>query len=403
MSTTNNLKLMPPTQNLQKQSVTTIQKELPKPILDEVPLQKKIQLKIPQPVLEKVKYLCSEISDLEWSGILMYELVGNFAKGEFYCQIKDIYPMNVGSAAYTEYEFDAAFIKYRMADMSRLDMDLGHVHSHNKMSTFFSSTDTSELKDNVENHNYYLSLIVNNAMEMTAKIAFKGTMKSSEKQTITFKDNEGRNKSFNTSKTVEKEVMFTYTCNIEVEKLFDVEESFKSRVNVIIEDKRTKDAELAKRRVVSPISNVTGHYPIRMGNGYGGYDDFEDYSAYRGDYGEYYEKGFQQPKYRSKDAELEDDVVESIVADFLCLEYDCKKNVGEAIFLANIDYKTRGSEFITEVGQFFRNMFPMYGSNRDEPNEKDMEDILTTLYFYGEEEFPELTEELAVEVLNEVK
>ena len=39
----------------------------------------------------------------------------------------------------------------------------------------------------------------------------------------------------------------------------------------------------------------------------------------------------------------------------------------------------------------------------DVPNQKDIEDILTTLYFYGEEEFPELTEEVVIEVLNEVK
>lgn len=40
------------------------------------------------------------------------------------------------------------------------------------MTTFFSSTDQSELQDNTPFHNYYLSLIVNYAGEYTARVAY---------------------------------------------------------------------------------------------------------------------------------------------------------------------------------------------------------------------------------------
>lgn len=42
---------------------------------------------------------------------------------------------------------------------------IGHIHSHNTMGVFFSGTDWGELEDNAPNHNYYLSLIVNNFMD----------------------------------------------------------------------------------------------------------------------------------------------------------------------------------------------------------------------------------------------
>jgi hypothetical protein len=42
------------------------------------------------------------------------------------------------------------------------------------MNVFFSGTDMGELNDNSPKHNIYLSLIVNNYLDMTAKLAFIG-------------------------------------------------------------------------------------------------------------------------------------------------------------------------------------------------------------------------------------
>jgi proteasome lid subunit RPN8/RPN11 len=83
--------------------------------------------------------------------------------------------MNKGSKAFTEYDFsDKALIDYRMDNLESHDWKIGHIHSHNTMRVFFSGTDMSELIDNSEFHNYYVSLIVNNFMETTAKVAFRG-------------------------------------------------------------------------------------------------------------------------------------------------------------------------------------------------------------------------------------
>lgn len=64
----------------------------------------------------------------EWSGPLMYEVIGNFETGKFHCNIKDIFPMAKGSGAATEYEFDKEFIKYRMSNPKSLYWEVGNVH-----------------------------------------------------------------------------------------------------------------------------------------------------------------------------------------------------------------------------------------------------------------------------------
>ena len=119
---------MHPTHISQKEYVRESQTVLPKPTLKVVELKKKITLKLPKNIVQQIQYLCNEISEVEWSGILMYKLVGNFSTGNFYCVVKDIYPMNVGSGVYTEYEFNSDFIKHRMETPDSLEWELGHVH-----------------------------------------------------------------------------------------------------------------------------------------------------------------------------------------------------------------------------------------------------------------------------------
>lgn len=89
------------------------------------------------------------------------------------CTVQDILPMHRGTSGYTEYDLDERLIEYVKADFkTRKHYMIGHIHSHHSMAVFFSGTDNGELVDNADNHNIYLSLIVNNFMDMTAKIAF---------------------------------------------------------------------------------------------------------------------------------------------------------------------------------------------------------------------------------------
>lgn len=84
----------------------------------------------------------------------------------------EVFPMDKGTSVATDYDFDDNEIKHRMKNDHLDDCFIGLIHSHNKMGVFFSGTDMSELEDNAPNHNFYLSLIVNNALDYCAKVCF---------------------------------------------------------------------------------------------------------------------------------------------------------------------------------------------------------------------------------------
>jgi hypothetical protein len=141
---------------------------------------------MPDDTLNKIKYLCREIAKVEWSGILLYSVEGTIREPEkMIITLQDIIPMNKGTQAYTEYNFNEKkrdssgyadrHIDYIEENEHALEWHLGHIHSHNTMAVFFSGTDMSELDDNSASHNFYLSLIVNNFMDFTAKVAFRAT------------------------------------------------------------------------------------------------------------------------------------------------------------------------------------------------------------------------------------
>jgi hypothetical protein len=139
---------------------------------------------MPIEVLHQIQYLCKLISKVEWSGALFYTTEGSIEKPEtFKITLKTILPLDMGSQAYTEYNLDDRFMDFIEEDFEeRCTWKLGHIHSHNSMAVFFSGTDMAELNDNAPAHNFYLSLIVNNAMDFLAKVAFIGEAKKDIKQ-----------------------------------------------------------------------------------------------------------------------------------------------------------------------------------------------------------------------------
>ena len=98
-------------------------------------------------------------------------------------ELVDILLMDKGSQSYTAYTFDASVIEHMENNPELEECKMGHIHSHNTMSVFFSGTDMSELEDNSPNHNYYLSLIVNNFMDFCAKVCF---IAQAENETFSF-------------------------------------------------------------------------------------------------------------------------------------------------------------------------------------------------------------------------
>jgi hypothetical protein len=136
-----------------------------------------VKLLISKELQDQIYWLCNNIHDDEWSGVLFYKILeGDFGDQNCVVSVEYLYLMDIGSATYTEYDFASPeLISFLMKNPDKRKMKYGHIHSHNKMGVFFSPTDMDELKSNAPNHNFYLSLIVNNRNEMTAKVAFAVT------------------------------------------------------------------------------------------------------------------------------------------------------------------------------------------------------------------------------------
>ena len=128
------------------------------------------QILIPKEFERKIRLLCDLSPDIEWSGILFYEPSGSF-ENSLTIVCKDIFLMDIGTATYTEIDWETPEIaQYMVSHLELFDCKMGLIHSHNKMATFFSGTDQNTLRAEGNDMNVFVSLIVNNAGEYTAGI-----------------------------------------------------------------------------------------------------------------------------------------------------------------------------------------------------------------------------------------
>lgn len=84
--------------------------------------------------------------------------------------------------------------------------------------TFFSGTDTSELQDNTDKYPYYLSLIVNHKGQYCAKVAYIAKTTGYSLKSL-----------FGEYKQPDVEYLCTVDCDI----VFEVDESFKKRIDLL--------------------------------------------------------------------------------------------------------------------------------------------------------------------------
>lgn len=128
------------------------------------------KLIIPAKVERKIRFACQKVWNTEWSGTLFFTYEGSFGDNNLVIRCEDIYIMDIGTQAYTEFDMNPDVISYMCENPELLDCQMGLIHSHNNMSTFFSGTDTDTLKEEGRDRNNFVSLIVNNAGSYTAAI-----------------------------------------------------------------------------------------------------------------------------------------------------------------------------------------------------------------------------------------
>lgn len=91
------------------------------------------KLVIPADVEKKIRHLCNKVSQVEWSGTLFYVHSGSYEEGTLEIRCVDIFPMDIGSQAYTEFDMSPDVIAYMTNHPELLDCQMGLIHSHNNM------------------------------------------------------------------------------------------------------------------------------------------------------------------------------------------------------------------------------------------------------------------------------
>lgn len=191
--------------------------------------------------------------------------------------------MDLGSAAFTSFDEDGTAMDYMCQHPELLNCQMGLTHSHDRMSTFFSGTDTSTLQKEGTDRNNFVSLIVNNAGSYTAAITRKVEYKENHNIRI-----DGKYPFFGT-----KQVFEVPESNITEEKVKTVIEWFdlkveKTPVHDIMDEYEERFNEIKNKTTTQKASG----YPSWKGPGnfgnlntgyYTGYR-FNDYSDMDSDY-----------------------------------------------------------------------------------------------------------------------
>ena len=169
-----------------------------------------MKLSISEDCFNKIKFMCSKINTLEWSGVLLYNVINPDIDN---CELEavDFYPVDKGTAGHTAFEYPVELFDY-LINNNLIECKQGLIHSHNNMDVFFSAEDQSELQDNAPKHSLYLSLIVNNRSQMCAKVA--------QYQKVSYTGITSKRRNFDgTEETIvmqpmEDDYIYTYDCII---------------------------------------------------------------------------------------------------------------------------------------------------------------------------------------------
>lgn len=218
--------------------------------------------------LEKmIRFLCDKLPRNEWSGTLFYTVEGSFKDKNLHVICKDFFLQDVGASTYTEFKNDVELAAY-MADHELWDCYTGLCHSHNAMASFFSGTDIATLKEEGNDNNHFLSLIVNNAGSYTAAITRKVKTVIKGNQTLeynTFNNNAVADES--TAYEKEESYIEYYPLEITVET---IPATPKSELELRLEEiKNSANSYVNKPaksfnsiNTVYPIDDYTKRYPF---------------------------------------------------------------------------------------------------------------------------------------------
>lgn len=156
--------------------------------------------------------------------------------------------MDLGNATFTEFTMNEDVAAYMSENIDLFDCDLQLIHSHHQMSTQPSGTDLNTLKEEGNERNCFVSLIVNNAGKYYAAI----TRKIQTKSEVTVKklgtsyeffgdgSKELEHKDETTTKVIEKEIIEYFDLEVERHEVSNSLAYLDDRFDEIMEKKATE-------------------------------------------------------------------------------------------------------------------------------------------------------------------
>ena len=211
---------------------------------------------IPTKVEQQIRYICNRIYNDEWSGVLFYKTAGNFEDNtlEVYCE--DIFLMDVGNKSYTEFEMSPEIVSYMTENLDLLECQIGLIHSHNTMPTFFSGTDTETLRIEGTNRNHFVSLIVNNEGNYSAAITRKIKSERRIVESYTYNTVDDNLISGKREKNEEVEYVEYFNLNIDIEGITIEPTELKGRITELLKIKNTKNFKSTTQLSMFNNSNI---------------------------------------------------------------------------------------------------------------------------------------------------
>lgn len=232
-----------------------------KPVLELVHRQDIFKIVIPAEVEKKIRFLCKNIWDVEWSGVLFYKVEGAFEDKSLTIRCVDLFQMDIGTSAYTEFNVSPDMATYMVDHPELLEEGIyqGLIHSHNNMATFFSGTDTATLSAEGNDMAHFVSLIVNNAGKYTAGITRKYKCIQTVSEKYTYPTWNGEVREGVDTFDIEEEKLEWFNLDIVFENATD---DFETEMM-----ERIKEIKEAKKKVVTPMYGG-GNYPQYGYNSY---------------------------------------------------------------------------------------------------------------------------------------
>lgn len=232
-----------------------------KPVLELVHRQDIFKIVIPAEVEKKIRFLCKNIWDVEWSGVLFYKVEGAFEDKSLTIRCVDLFQMDIGTSAYTEFNMSPDMATYMVDHPELLEEGIyqGLIHSHNNMATFFSGTDTATLSAEGNDMAHFVSLIVNNAGKYTAGVTRKYKCVQTVSEKYTYPTWNGEVREGVDTFDIEEEKLEWFNLDIVFENATD---DFETEMM-----ERIKEIKEAKKKVVTPMYGG-GNYPQYGYNSY---------------------------------------------------------------------------------------------------------------------------------------